>query len=415
MGPVGCVLGSLLLYLALTLADADQGPVSREGVIMRGGYGSGVKEHQVVVEGLGEQEASVMVAVGARVYTQEEAEKAFWEIMDTMESRIRGKNPSLMEVQSDLKLPSQLPEYGVRLRWYSSDPAYMDSSGKLLQEAEEVHDLTLFVELSAQVIPLDTAFNASGDRKTKYRQDYEVPVRLLPLARTAREQLLSDFESMLKVQDSAQAAEAQLQLPMEFQGHRLSYRAREKDQYGIVVLLGILAAALLAVRGQAGARERQKKRDRELSMDYADMLSKFVVLVGAGLTVRNAWERMVRDYEEAVKSGRQGEREAYEQMRQTCSQIKSGVSESEAFREFGRRCRLAPYLKFSGILEQNRRAGTKNLRGILQMEMAEALEERKNLARRLGEEAGTKLLLPLFLMLGIIMVMVMVPAMMTMG
>ena len=35
----------------------------------------------------------------------------------------------------------------------------------------------------------------------------------------------------------------------------------------------------------------------------------------------------------------------------------------------------------------------------------------KNLARRQGEEAGTKLLAPLFAMLGVVMVMVMVPAM----
>ena len=40
---------------------------------------------------------------------------------------------------------------------------------------------------------------------------------------------------------------------------------------------------------------------------------------------------------------------------------------------------------------------------------------RKTRARRMGEEAGTKLLAPLFLMLGIVMVMIMAPAMMTMG
>ena len=42
--------------------------------------------------------------------------------------------------------------------------------------------------------------------------------------------------------------------------------------------------------------------------------------------------------------------------------------------------------------------------------MSIAWEERKNLARRLGEEAGTKLLLPLFLMLLVVMVIMVVPA-----
>ena len=42
--------------------------------------------------------------------------------------------------------------------------------------------------------------------------------------------------------------------------------------------------------------------------------------------------------------------------------------------------------------------------------MVAAFEQRKNLAKKLGEEAGTKLLLPLFLMLGVVMVMMVVPA-----
>ena len=61
-------------------------------------------------------------------------------------------------------------------------------------------------------------------------------------------------------------------------------------------------------------------------------------------------------------------------------------------------------------MEQNRKTGTKNLRYLLQTEMADAFEQRKNLARRQGEEAATKLLIPLFLMLGVVMVIVVVPA-----
>ena len=95
--------------------------------------------------------------------------------------------------------------------------------------------------------------------------------------------------------------------------------------------------------------------------------------------------------------------------------MENGTSEGAAYREFGRRCRLQPYLKLSSILEQNRKTGTKNLRELLRTEVEDAFEMRKNLARRMGEEAGTKLLLPLFLLLLIVMIFIMVPAMMTMG
>ena len=42
-----------------------------------------------------------------------------------------------------------------------------------------------------------------------------------------------------------------------------------------------------------------------------------------------------------------------------------------------------------------------------------ALEERKNLAKKYGEEAGTKLLGPMILLLVIVMMMIMIPAFMS--
>ena len=47
---------------------------------------------------------------------------------------------------------------------------------------------------------------------------------------------------------------------------------------------------------------------------------------------------------------------------------------------------------------------------ILKEFVAEAFEQRKHQARRMGEKAGTKLLVPLFLLLGVVMVMIMLPA-----
>ena len=74
---------------------------------------------------------------------------------------------------------------------------------------------------------------------------------------------------------------------------------------------------------------------------------------------------------------------------------------------------MRPYLKLSSLLEQNRKTGLKNLRQMLDDDVADAFEERKNLAKKQGEEAGTKLLLPMFMLLAIVMVIVVVPAFMS--
>ena len=52
---------------------------------------------------------------------------------------------------------------------------------------------------------------------------------------------------------------------------------------------------------------------------------------------------------------------------------------------------------------------------ILESEVNDAYEERKALARKKGEEAGTKLLLPMGIMLVISMAIIIIPAFLSMG
>ena len=97
----------------------------------------------------------------------------------------------------------------------------------------------------------------------------------------------------------------------------------------------------------------------------------------------------------------------------TMHQIQGGAAEGECYENYGVRCKVPVYRKFGTMLSQNLRKGSKGLSVLLKREAEEAFEERKNTAKKLGEEAGTKLLLPLFLMLGVVMAMVMAPALLS--
>ncbi len=165
-----------------------------------------------------------------------------------------------------------------------------------------------------------------------------------------------------------------------------------------------------AAREKMKEQNAKKQREQLLLLDYSEIVSKFMVFISAGMTIRTAWERIAVGYENTVQGGTRKPRPAYEEMCHTISQLKSGMAESRAYGEFGRRCGLQPYVKLAALLEQNRKTGSKNLKAALELEMVTAFEQRKNLAKKLGEEAGTKLLLPLFLMLGVVMVMMVVPA-----
>lgn len=103
-------------------------------------------------------------------------------------------------------------------------------------------------------------------------------------------------------------------------------------------------------------------------------------------------------------------KKAYEEMVNVMYKISGGTSEGECYEEYGIRCNLSEYRKFGMMLSQNLRKGTRGLTELLEREAEDAFEQRKNLAKKAGEEAGTKLMIPLFLMLIIVFAIVIVPA-----
>lgn len=80
------------------------------------------------------------------------------------------------------------------------------------------------------------------------------------------------------------------------------------------------------------------------------------------------------------------------------------------YEQLGRRLELPEYYQLLQHISQYIRMGTKNLRNLMEQEMQQALEKRRELAKKKGEEASTKLLFPMILLLVLVMVMIVYPA-----
>ena len=143
-------------------------------------------------------------------------------------------------------------------------------------------------------------------------------------------------------------------------------------------------------------------------MDYPGLVMKFTLLVQAGMTVRKAFQKIAADYKRERKTGNQ--ELPMKKSVQSCCEMESGVSESEAYRRFGERCGQAKYKTLATLLIQNLQKGSSQMADMLERESVEAWEERKRKARVLGEAAATKLLFPMMLMLVVVMAIVMIPA-----
>ncbi len=396
-----CAVLGIALYAVMELFSATGGQmVSEGGGLKRAGPGQGETTYDILVSGLdrgnGNRKIPVRIPVRERQYGEEEVKELFQRIQPELIKQMLGENETLEEVRGDLNLKSSLGDYGLRISWESDNPQVIDSFG--IVHNEEIPEEGEQVWLRARV--------TDG-----YHEDrYEFKVTVYPASLTQEEKLAANFLQWIDQMDGKQLTEDRLLLPSVYEGNRMTYFQSEKADYRVLPVLGVLLAALLYIKEEFDKKSQAKIREQQLLFDYSEVVSKLVVYIGAGLTVRGAWERIAAGYKEAVKQRKRSVRPAYEEMVKTAGQIGSGQSEGRAYSEFGRRCGLQAYIKLSALLEQSQKNGSRQLRQALELEMVSAFEQRKNLAKKLGEEAGTKLLLPLFMMLGVVMVMIVVPA-----
>ncbi|MDY2854442.1 MAG: hypothetical protein SOU53_03760 [Oliverpabstia sp.] len=294
----------------------------------------------------------------------------------------------------------------------------MDSDGTLHNETLAPGTVVtgyLSLIMSTDIVPTGT------DGETKYLKTqyhsapYRIYVGIVPRALSRYESLLLQLQQAITTEDEGSLGENMLSLPTEIDGQRIYYSEHEDRSYLLLPLLGVIAAMAIYMRQGQARRTEKKQREALLMLDYSELVSKLMVYIGAGLTVRNALETISQHFDALIARGIKEDRPLYQELRTMVIQFRRNMPESEIYLSFGRRVNLKPYTKLVSLIEQNRMNGARNLRAMLELEMEDAFEQRKTTARRLGEEAGTKLLLPLFIMLGIVMIIVIVPAMSALG
>lgn len=148
--------------------------------------------------------------------------------------------------------------------------------------------------------------------------------------------------------------------------------------------------------------EKVNKRRLAIRIDFPDFVNKLTLLINAGMTVTRAWER-------AASDGRK-ETPLYLELSTALQDIKAGKPEHRAYEEFAKRCRTPEITRFVSVILQNMRKGSYELVPILRVFANDCWEMRKNTARRCGEEASTKMLLPMMLMFIAILIIAGAPA-----
>ena len=400
LGALFCVVIGILLYFLAEVLENSAEPVEN-GQLFRNPCGKGDAVYEFYVEGLKNgEDTPVLLTVPEQQMTEAEFSARLPEIVSVLCKEILGENPSLDEVRSDLHLVRELSEFGVTVRWESELPEVVSSLGAVTApkrngNSGETKETGTVVYLQAEL--------SHGT----IREMVEIPVIVYPPLETMETRFLELLEELVR----KEPARVEVLLPTEFEGVSVSYHPVKNSGNLALVLLGIVAGGCLLMKEKSDLEAKRKLREKSLMEDYPDLVSGFLILTGAGYPPMAAWKKLTMER----KCRKDAEdHPLYEEMQVAVNQMETGMAESRVYAEFGRRCQLRCYIKFSSLLESSIYTGGKQLRALLEQEVQEAFQQRTDLAKRRGEELSTKLLVPMFGMLAVVLVMVIAPAFLSM-
>ena len=367
--------------------------------IERNSYGERAETDTYKVEIDGKTEEIMDIQVAPRSYTEQELQGLYLSAMKELETSFLGQNTSAEHVTEKLSLSDSIEGYPFRIRWEMSRYDVVDSTGKLHQNVIEK------VDTENRGVPVTlTAILQYGSKSFSFSEDIVVYAE--------KEEILSEKEKLenlvADIEDESRE-DAYVELPEMLDGKKLVWRKVESTKTIPLLLVGSAVSFFFLYSEIQKERKEKQKREKQMLFDYPEIVSQFTVLISAGMSTKNAWKKIVEDYrKQKARTGR--ERWAYEEMFTILQEMQSGIPEAECYAHFVERANLMPYMKLGALLLQNLRKGTKGMWAMLEVEACQSLEERKNQVKKLGEEAGTKLLLPMLLMLIVVLLIVMVPA-----
>lgn len=228
-----------------------------------------------------------------------------------------------------------------------------------------------------------------------------------PPQTSPQEQFYNLLREKLSLVEEEGNDQKEIFLPQNVEGRNVLWKEKESKEYLWIILLIFAGGFLVCWAMDKEIEKEHKKRSKQLLMAYPGCVNKLRLYLSAGLTVRNTFFRMVEDYQKQKFGKRQY---IYEEMQVACHQLRNGIMEEQVYEDWGKRCSEMRIKRLSYLLAVHVKKGNAQLLELLAREAESAQEDRRGQARKLGEEAGTKLLLPMMLMLLIVMFIILLPA-----
>lgn len=384
-------IGSITAVI-LWIGGGSKELLVNNGYVLRDGQGGDEKKVLLTAKRENGEKVDTEMIVRERRFSDRDLEKLYENMLQEVEKTALGENRAWDNIDKELCFMQQIKGYPFTLSWESSDYRYVTNSGRIAQW-QEVKEMEAPYGLVSITL------------RAEYYDFVREHIFFAKICPVENETFAEKAKNALKQSEMENPYHDKVMLPKAIAGENVIWTERTENAGKNIFLLTLAGMAAAWILYDRDLQKKTTHRKKQLAEAYPAVISKLSLYLGAGMNLKGAWEKVAG---EGIKN--LPVNPLYEEMLFTCHEMAGGVSEAEAYERFGKRMRQQRYIRLTTLMVQNLRKGNAALLFQLRQEAFFAMEERSAEIKRTGEEMGTKLLFPMLLMMGIIMVMIMVPA-----
>ena len=332
----------------------------------------------------GKDLSEISLDINAMEYTKEEFDELSERAFLSSENRILGDNKNLIHITADLNLMDMDDTKTLTITWWSDQPEILNSRGEVNREGLKT---SVNVKLTEEITD-------GVHSKTK-----DLFVTILPYLR--EKDTIKMAASYIQEQEQRTRTDDVFILPELEDGMSVRLKTETKNEMicKLFLIIGLGAVLIIGFVIQ-GMKEKLKKRDEDLKNSYYGFVNKLVLLIGAGLSLKQSILLAAENESDYL----------IHEVKIAMNKIGAGESEKKAYYEMGRDIGITEYIKLMSLISQNISYGNSNLLNLLSEEEKYAFLKNKEEVKKKSEEISTKLLVPILLLMVVVIVILMIPA-----
>ena len=125
---------------------------------------------------------------------------------------------------------------------------------------------------------------------------YSFYFEVLPQKLTQTEYIKKQLDAAVAEANEKTASQNYIALPEQVEGYAIKWQEKKSRDAVNFAFLGIIATAAVVMKEREDQKKEYERREKLLLAGYPEMISKLTLLLGAGMSVSSAWEKIAGTY-----------------------------------------------------------------------------------------------------------------------